>query len=302
LKLSLKSFVPSLGRDARGTRTVCSVQSCPNKMLMKTVPPSRLGIQVGEMWYCSVDCFAVAARTRLAALAGGRVMEMPRQPRLPLGLVLHAKGFLTDEQLRLATEQSKLHNEEMEAVVLRLGLVNERQLAAGRAAQSGHPVCGPERIGRWIEVDLPLTLLRASSAAPMHYAPAAQRLLLGFVYRVDRGLLQALEQITGIRAEACFITARDRQEQMEHLTEAVGYQETVLEESMTPLQMARALGGFAVEVGAREANFTRCGDYLWARLLGRRGTLDVLFRTRSVSAGEFYRNLPLAEQSLSSLS
>ena len=45
-------------------------------------------------------------------------------------------------------------------------------------------------------------------------------------------------------------------------------------------QMARTLGGFAVEVQAIEASFTFCRNYIWVRLSGKRRKIDVLFRAR----------------------
>jgi hypothetical protein len=44
--------------------------------------------------------------------------------------------------------------------------------------------------------------------------------------------------------------------------------------------MGKTVGGFAVEVGAREARFAHCRDYAWARLSGKHRTVDVLFRIK----------------------
>ena len=50
--------------------------------------------------------------------------------------------------------------------------------------------------------------------------------------------------------------------------------------------MAKNVGGFAVEVAASDARFARCGDLLWTRLLGKRGKIDLLFRTDSAALSE----------------
>ncbi|MGO9339064.1 MAG: hypothetical protein ACLPY1_16340 [Terracidiphilus sp.] len=249
-------------------------------MLIRSVPQRRVGVQVGQLWYCSVDCFVGAALTRLVELSDERIVEMPHRPRLPIGLVMVSKDYLTGEQLRYATAQSQLHNEELETALLRLGMASERQLAAARAAQWGCPLVKQDRIGQAVEADIPATLLRSSCAVPLHYSLEAKRLLLGFVYRVEHTLLHALEQVIGCKAQPCFVTPTEFDIQMARVTGVPNYEETVFEQLMTPMQMANTLGGLAVEISAREASFVNCRDYIWTRLSGRRRRVDVLFRAK----------------------
>lgn len=266
---------------------VCGLRTCRKTLLISSVPQRRIGIQVGQLWYCSVDCFVEAARARLAELSDDRIVEMPYRPRLPIGLVMLSKDYLTGDQLRYATAQSDLHGEELEVSLLRLGLATERQLASARAAQWGCPLVKQDRMGQAVEADIPATLLRTTCAAPLHYSVASKRLLLGFVYRVDHTLLHALEQVLGCKAEPCFVTATDFDLQMTRLTGLPDYEETVFEQPMTPAQMANSLGSLTVEISAREASFTTCRDYIWTRLSGKRKRVDVLFRaTRRMEVGK----------------
>jgi hypothetical protein len=189
-----------------------------------------------------------------------------------------SKGYLTDAQLRLATSQSQLHGEELETALVRLGLANERQLTAARAAQWGYPVLGQEHIGKPVESDIPSILLQSCSAVPLHCSTAAKRLLLGFVRRVDHSLLNSVEQMTGFRSEPCFIAPTDFTEQMNRLKATPRFEQMAFENVKTPAQIGKTVGGLAVEVGLREARFSHCRDYVWTRLLGKRQTIDVLFR------------------------
>jgi hypothetical protein len=50
--------------------------------------------------------------------------------------------------------------------------------------------------------------------------------------------------------------------------------------------MARALGGHALDLAARKVSFTLCGDYIWARVSGRRGTRDILFPLKNARESE----------------
>ncbi len=280
MKLSLRSLMPAVDRGFERMRLVCASPECPSQSLMRCIPQTRVGIRVGGQWYCGADCFAAGARTSLAMLASPRVAQMPRLPRLPLGLVLLSKGHLTDEQLRVTASHCQWSGEELETALLRQGLVTEKQLTAARAAQWGCPMLAPERGGRMVEVDLPLSILAASEAAPLHYSATAKRILLGFARRLDHTLLDTIERMTGLRAEPCFISPTEFAEQMERVTFVPDYEETVADGLDAPERMARAVARHAVQVAATEAAFARCRDHVWARIAGKRGTADVIFHMR----------------------
>lgn len=282
MKLSIESLRTAVDRSWKNMHSVCALRTCRNTMLIRSVPQRRVGVQVGQLWYCSVDCFASAALGRLSELSDIRVLEMPHRPRRPIGLVLLSKDYLTGEQLRFAT-QSQLRGEELEDTLVRLGLANERQLASARAAQWGCPLVKQEGMGQPVEADIPATLLRASNAVPLHYSIPAGRLLLGFVYRVEHTLLHALEQVIGCKAEPCFVTATEFEAQMARLTMGPDCEEVVYDDQLTPIQMANSLGRLAVEIAAREARFVNCRDYIWTRLSGKRRRVDVLFRVRRIT-------------------
>ena len=281
---SFKSLMPPREVERNRVRAVCAQASCNNQLMMRYVAGSSLGIHVGPVWYCSADCFAMDSRKTLTSLSMGCVVEMPRTPRLSLGLALLQKGALSEDQLRKATAQSRLQSLDLEVYLLESGMVSEKQLAAARAAQWGYPVLGPDLIGQIVEADLPAALLRACSAAPIHYSMRSKRLVLGFVHRVEHSLLQAIEQITGCRAEACFITPTEFRVQSERLRPVGGYEDAVFENPGNAAQMARTLGGFAVGISATDAAFASCKAWIWTRMEGKRGIVDVLFAQKSVAA------------------
>jgi len=284
MSLSLMSLLPSVERGLKSLKAECEYRGCHNKQLFRGIPGTRPGICVGQLWYCSIDCFALALRIPFSNVSNRRFVEIPRNPRLSLGLVMLSKGYLTPEQHRIATIQSQLHNEELAATVIRLGLVSEKQVAAARSAQWGYPMLAQDYIGKMVQADLPRTILRACPAAPLHYSASAKRILLGFVSRVEHSVLEAIEQMTGCRVEPCFITRTDFEEQMERLTALPEYEEVVVNDPGPPEKMARTVGRAAVEVGAREARFVQYRNYVWARMFGKRGTVDVVFRVNQAAA------------------
>jgi len=300
MKLSIESFRTAVESGWKSMRSVCALRTCRHTMLIRSVPQRRVGIQVGQLWYCSVDCFAAAALGRLSELTDERVVEMPHRPRQPIGLVMLAKDYLTGEQLRYATAQSQLSGEQLEDALLRLGLANARQLASARAAQWGCPLIKQDRTGQPIEADIPATLLHASHAVPLHYSVAAKRLLLGFVYRVEHTLLHALEQVIGCKAEPCFVTPTEFDAQIARFTIGPDCEEVVFEELMTPSQMANSLGRVAVEIVAKEASFVNCRDYIWTRLSGKHRRVDVLFRAKRAAEAEKSEKFLFQEENIGS--
>ena len=299
MKISLNALFSAAGRSWKTMHAVCGHPVCPNTLIMRTVGQSHVGIRIGTEWYCSTDCFAGAARTRLAASSNGRVLEMPHSPRMPIGLVMLSKGYLNDDQLRAAMTQSKMHGEELERTLLRTSLANEGQLASAKAAQWGHPVFTQEAAAQSIEADIPPSLLRANSAVPLHYSLKAKRVLLGFVDRVENSLLDSIEQITGCHVDPCFITPTKFTEQMELLTAGQDYEEAVFNESLTPTQMSKTIASFAVEISATEAVFTNTRGFAWTRLSGRRRKVDLLFRCGSTVEAEKRENFRYLRENIS---
>jgi hypothetical protein len=291
MELALKSFWPVVDRSWKSMRAVCDDASCHNTQLMRSIPGGRTGIQSGGHWYCSVDCFARASRLELASLSNMHFSDIPRIPRMSIGLTLLAKGYLDAGALRLAQVESDLHRENLEATLIRLRLVSEKQLAAARAAQWGYPVLAQDRIGQMVESDIPQYLLQDSSGVPLQYSAKAKRILLGFVFRVDHSLLESIEIITGFRAVPCFITPTELAEQRKWVTAFPNHSEVLIEDPGAPDRMARTVGRFAVEVAADHAVFSSCKNHVWARVSGRRGIADIIFRFEDALAAKVSENL-----------
>lgn len=297
----LKSLLPPIDFGWNHVRERCALPSCRNKLLIRPVPAKNSGIRIGQDWYCGVDCFVAAARSPLAALSARRVMEMPRNPRLSLGLALLSKGFLTEKQLRLATELSRENGEDLETTLVELGWTNAKQLAAARSAQWGYPVLSQERAGRAVVVGIPLRLLRTFSAAPLFYSAATKRLVLGFVERVDHRLLQSIEQVAGYRAEPCFLTPAEFAEQMRCVVLPAQYEELVEEQPGEPAQMARTLGRCALDAAATDAGLVQCGSWIWARLTGKQRIVDVLFAKENPATATVTADSRFAQQTAGAL-
>jgi len=300
MSLSNLPFAPVIKRSLKKVTVKCGLDPCQNQQLMRGIPVTRQGIRVGQVWYCGVDCFVQAASQVYNRISNRRVVEIPRAPRLPLGLALLLKGCVTAERLRWAAEQSVWQGESLETALLRLGLTTEKQLAVARSAQWGYPVLAQEHIGHMVQAELPRTILEECSSVPFHYSRAAKRILLGFAHCIDHSLLESVEHITGCRVEPCFVTHMDLIEQLERLTCAADYNEILIGDPCTPEEMAFTAGQLAVEAAAREASFTHCRNHAWTRLTGKWGVVDVIFRMKNAAPEEALGKTDYGDEAASS--
>lgn len=286
MKLFLKSIIPGVDRHEKQVRTECGNLGCDSIQWMRSNPVGRSGVRVGSVWYCSAECFEMGARESFEKLCGRQMVEIPRNPRLSLGLYLMTKGHVTQEQLRLATAQSQILDEDIEVTFERLGMASDKQLAAAKSAQWGYPVLAPEYTGKPVEIDIPKSVLTACKAVPLHYSATAKRLLIGFASRVEHRFLELVEEMTGCRAEACFITTAHFEEQLERVTFPPSYTEEIADDPGSPECMARALSKAAVHVAAHDAIFAQWRNLILARVHGKRGTKDLIFSLRTRTSVE----------------
>lgn len=289
MELALKSFWPVIDRSWKGIQTTCDNASCHNTQLMRTIPGGRTGVKVAERWYCSIDCFVSGSQFQLGKLFKTRPESARREPRMSVGLVLVSKGQLTPEQLKFAYSECELRHESLEATLLRLDFVNEKQLSSARAAQWGYPFIANDHIGHALSSDVPSHLMEEFSAVPVECSDKARRILMGFVFRVEHSLLESIESVTGYNAVPCFITPTQFKQQMQQVSIPQDHSFDVVCDPGSPEQVSRILGQYGIEVGAKEVILSQCGKCLWSRLIGKKRKVDVVFR---FSDSERARHVP----------
>jgi hypothetical protein len=234
-------------------------------------------------WYCSDSCFASAAEKEISMLLPQESVQPDRASRMPLGLILVGRGFLTGEQLRAASDEQKESGGEIGEILVRLGFVTETQVASMRAIQWGCPVFALANQTIPSGIPIPMPLMRRYSMIPLHFTPARNLLLVGFVHCVEYGLLYAIERMTGHKTEPCFVTPADFQLGMDERKRMLRPPSSFVsgglefENSRTAGEMAQALCKSAVEGELEEALIARCKDYLWARLKCDSKVIDLLF-------------------------
>jgi hypothetical protein len=257
---------------------------CARSMALRQLAARKAGIRMRDIWYCSSACFTSVAEREFSELLKLGVEQGSHAARTPLGLILISRGQLTKEQLREAADESKEFGGEIGDLLVRRGVVTERQVTSVRAAQWGCAVFTMPKQLEPARVHVPMKFIKAYSAMPLHYVAGRKLLLVGFVQAVEYGLLYAIEQITGCKTQPCFVTPTEfktlmeMQEQTAPQSEETPASEIIFDSVHSPEEMARILCSHGVELEAEEAAIAKCKDFLWARLVSGAKQLDLLFK------------------------
>ena len=179
----------------------CSYRGCIQKPDWNRLFHSVQGIELQGEWMCSEACFLAAAQELLSSLGEARTASPSSRTHLPLGLVMVSRGDLTSTQLRAALDyqQKSKPCKRIGDVLKELGVVVETQITRALAEQwscpvfplqAAEPPAMPEQ--------LPLQLLETYRMLPVHSAPAARMLLLGFTDALHHSVLYAVGTNVGV--------------------------------------------------------------------------------------------------------
>jgi hypothetical protein len=234
-------------------------------------------------WYCSPDCFENAAYDVLLRLASAPEAVRKRSHRLPIGLLLLARGMINDAQLKQALILQKEKGQGRIGKFLQeIQAVSEQEITTGLAAQWGCPVYPLDRVREFLQCAslLPMTLLETGRMLPVHYLPLQQTLYLAFVEGVDHTALYAVEQMLRLRTIPCIVSESALRAAFEALHQAGDTPTTAVFDSPNePREMARTTRSYAWQVGADDVTMARSGRFLWIRLKGDQGCKDILFQS-----------------------
>jgi len=262
----------------------CAREQCHASSLRRSLLGRNTGIRFGGAWYCSAECFREGAEARLRELQEEAV-RWPKQPsgRIPLGLLLVARGCITGEQLRIAAEHQRVRGGALGDILCQLEFASEREVADATATQWGCPVYYARPQAYDIQARIPAELMRLVAMAPVYYAAQANRLLVGFVHRIEHRVLRTIEEMTSCCTEPCFITTSECEQTIRSLSgrsTEVGF-----ERISSAGEMASIVQSYACQIGADEARMGVCRDYAWVRLNRDHHPTDLLFALTGKEAG-----------------
>lgn len=258
---------------------------CDRSLALRHFSSYKAGIRMSGQWYCSSRCFVSGAEELISRLVASGHQRVNRPVRMGLGLSLINRGLVTSTQLREVMDKQKEIGGDIGDLLVRHCSLNEKQVTAVRATQWGCPVFEVPKDAARTAIQIPLILKKLYSAIPLHYVSATKLLLVGFVQNIEYGLLYAIEQMSGCKTQACFVTPTDfrqqidRQEQFSARFAEMPATEMEMEGFQTPVEIASTVCDYSADLEADEALIVKCREYVWARLKADAKEVDLLFRT-----------------------
>ena len=227
--------------------------------------------------YCSV-CLPQALAQRFATCHPALAPARRSAHRIPLGLVLISRGWLTPEQLRAGLERQRHRGGKLGESLRALGYVHEEEITAGLATQWACPVLYfrafvAERHLRRV----PLRLQELHSMLPVHYSEPAAILVLAFSNGVDYSVTQAVAGMLGCRIEPCLASETEVRRNLQALQGLDRAAEITFERIREAGEKSAITESYVERWGARRVRVAACGTSVWARLERPGQILDLVF-------------------------
>jgi hypothetical protein len=265
-------------REAPGKRTISGGESKRGGLMQTCANPqcrtgwmqlwrNRSGPVFEGGWSCSAACTEARVRTALARENKDRTAakELYRH-RIPLGLLMLEKGWITESQLRGAVTSQKQHGGRLGGWLVRQQGVSGELVTRALALQWSCPVLpttaqDPERLAQLV----PRLFVDAFGAVPVRLA-AGKVLYLGFEDRLDPVLARAIERMTELRVECGVVADADFGPSHQRALRTK-YPPVELVEAASEEMLARAMARMIEKVGPAQARLVRVYDFLWLRML-----------------------------------
>ena len=187
------------------TRHPCGLTSCPSPKSPWTRlcrPPT--GTLLQGVFYCKPKCLETALIAQLARLYPLAPAATPSN-RIPLGLLMVARGWLTHEQVvtALAAQQSA-RSGKIGDWFEKLGFATEQQVTSALGLQWGCPVASAPDAAAIAPVGrIPLGIMEAFQMIPLHFVSTTNTLYIAFGERVDHAALYTIEKVLDCRTRPC---------------------------------------------------------------------------------------------------
>jgi len=236
--------------------------------------------------YCSAQCFEAALRSHLSALGPSSLSPPAIHHRIPLGLLLLARGQLTESQLRAALQAQSGRGGRLGYWLENLGFATEVQITAALARQWACPVLPAIENAPGYEGMVPFHLQKKFRMLPVQFVAGRNVLHIAFSEAIEYAALFAIQEILDCRTEPCLIGSREMQRSLERAARQTHAGEKLFEGWHDPADMARIAAGYVMQTGSRRARVAACGDCVWVFLESASGKTHLLFRRPCPSAAE----------------
>lgn len=255
----------------------CSREECTTRSGWTGMLHYVSGIRLNEdEWYCSPGCMEEAIEPHLRGSFSYDNCPVPIRTTTPMGLMMLARGLISDLQLRAALELQRDTGERIGACLMRLGHVSTADIASVIATQSGCPVFPADSVQPACSMLLPLSLMERYRMVPVHLVAVGRRLFVGFCEKVNHSALIAVEQMLRCETEACVIPD-PKFEQVLEFRKADANGEVTVRRPDSAAEAARIIRNYVQQTGAETVRMHTVEGNVWTRLLFRNAHLDLVF-------------------------
>jgi hypothetical protein len=230
-----------------------------------------------EKFYCQPRCLETALVAQIARL---RNIPQPVPPpnRIPLGLLMVARGKLTHVEVRAALEaQRRAGYGKIGDWLEKLGFASEQEVTAALAVQWGCPLVSSFDLGIVdMPGSIPLPILESFQMLPANYTAATNTLYLAFGERVDHAALYTIERTLDCRTQPCVAQRRKIACRLDDLRQMPrpGDVEFVTRDFG---EMARITSSYVNRVNPEQVRICRMGSFIWLRLKARAAATNLVF-------------------------
>ncbi|MBS1803017.1 MAG: hypothetical protein JST28_06590 [Acidobacteria bacterium] len=218
-------------------------------------------------WTCSPECTEARLQPAVRRELGGAVEgQAAHRHRIPIGLLMHEKGWITSSQLRRAVESQKQYGAlRLGEWLVKQGATEEDLVTRALSLQWSCPVLAVSNGLISSSVFLPELFVDAFGALAVP-GPSGRSVYLGFEQNVDRALALALERVEGVRVECGVVPSSNFREGARLLRK----------QTLPGLQIADAANGLAAAHVFTKAierarpirsQLVRVHEWLWLRMI-----------------------------------
>ena len=239
----------------------------------------RRGALLQGVFYCQRECVETALMAQLARLHA-LPPAAPPPNRIPLGLLMVARGWLTHEQVVTAlAAQQRARSGQIGEWFEKLGFATEQQVTTALGLQWGCPITLARDAASFTPVGpIPLTILEAFQMVPLQFVPAANTIYIAFGQRVDHAALYSIEKLLNCHTQPCVAGRKFVADELARMRQQPRPRELEFETVRDFTEIGRVSLSYMLRLGADEALLGRVGDFIWLRLRERKSFTDLLFR------------------------
>lgn len=228
----------------------------------------RRGTFLQGDYYCQPHCLETALTLQLSTL---RALAPTTQPpnRIPLGLLMVARGKLTYTEVQAALEaQRRARYGKIGEWIEKLGFASEHEVTKALALQWGCPVAASfDPAGRYFPGEIPLPILEAFQMLPLNYVLSTNTLYLAFGERVDHAALYAVAKILNCRTLPCVAGRESIATQLEAMRQFSRPCDVEFGPMTDLSEMARIAASYTTRLSPGQVRLSRVGRFIWLRLV-----------------------------------